>query len=470
MVIADLPNKWDVETDVVVVGGGTAGLPAAIVVAEAGLKAAILEARASCGGSFKMVVGSFAIAGSDEQKEKGIDDSPDLFYEDLVNVCSADPEIARAFADNQLDAYRMLKEEGIKFPGVNPFPSHSRARGLSWLWGLGPKMVQALEDRARRVGVEILFKHRATRLIRDPQTGRIIGLQADAEDGTRNIKVRRAVVLASGGFGRNRDMLAEYCPELVNAAPMMPPSHLGDGLKMGLSVGAATKDIGVAVAAAWPVCAETHRNVIPATRWGGIMVNVNGKRFHDESCAEGFYGPMTGAGAKQPGGVYWMIYNDEIARNIQDNEDEGHVAAVEKAKKYKADTIEELADSTGINAEGMKESIAKYNADIDRDGYDTVFGRKAQWGKVRPLVKIENPPFYAIKCVTSLTSMKGGLKINGRGQVVNQYGEVIPGLYAAGEVAGGLHTKMYLLGVMTSGAMTLGIVAGRNAAEEQAWE
>ena len=317
MAVVEVPKKWDHEADVVIIGGGTAGLPAAIVVAEAGLKATILESRASCGGSFKMVVGSFAIAGSDEQKEQGIDDSPDLFYEDMVNVCGAEPEIARAYADNQLDAYRMLKDESVKFPGVNPFPNHNRVRGLSWLWGLGPKMVKALEDRARRSGVEILLKHRATRLITDPQSGRVIGLQVNAEDETKNFKARKAVVLASGGFGRNREILSEYCPEMVDATPMMPPSHLGDGLKMGLSVGATTKDIGIAAAPAWPICIETHKNVLAATRWGGIMVNVDGKRFHDESCSEGFYGPMTGAGMKQPGAVYWMVYTDDIGKKIR---------------------------------------------------------------------------------------------------------------------------------------------------------
>ena len=470
MAVVEVPKKWDHEADVIIVGGGTAGLPAAIVVAEAGLKATVLESRPTCGGSLKMVVGAFAIAGSDEQKEQGIEDSPELFYEDLLNICGADPQIARAYVDNQLDAYRMFREQGIKFPGVNPFPRHSRVRGLGWLWGMGPEMVKALEDRARNRNVEILFRHRASRLITEPQTGKVIGLRVSLKEETKNFKAKRAVILATGGFGRNRQMIAEYCPEMVDGTPMMPPSHLGDGLKMALAVGAATKDIGIAVAPAWPICIERHQNVIAATRWGGIMVNVDGKRFHDESCSEGFYGPMTGAGMRQPGGVYWIVYNGRISENVRENEDEGHVAAVDKSKKYEADTIEGLAKSAGIDAKGLKETIDKYNGDIDSEGYDTVLGRKFQWGSTRPLVKIETFPFYAVKCVTAITSMKGGLKINACGQVLNQYDEVIPGLYAAGEVTGGLNTKMYLLGVMSSGSMTFGIIAGKNAAKEPAWQ
>ena len=201
------------------------------------------------------------------------------------------------------------------------------------------------------------------------------------------------------------------------------------------------------------------------------MVNVDGKRFHDESSSEAFYGPMTGSGMTQTGGHYWVIFDDKIKEDRGGGSAvEPHVRSIEKCKQYKTDTIEGLAKSAGMNAKGLQETIEKYNSDIDSKGYDTVFGRRFQFGLARPLIKIETPPFYSIKCVTSLTSMKGGLKINGRGQVVNQHGEVIPGLYAAGEATGGLHTKTYLLGVMSSASFTQGIITGRNAAKDPAWQ
>ncbi|GAH19349.1 unnamed protein product, partial [marine sediment metagenome] len=242
--------------------------------------------------------------------------SPDLFYQDIMNVCGADPEVARAFVDNQLDAYKMLKEQGIKWPGIARAPGHSRARGFSFLQGYGPKMVKFLEDGARDKGAEILFRHRATRLITDPQTGRVIGLKVSVDDEVKNFKAKRAVILATGGFGRNREMIAEYAPEMVDCVPKMPVGHQGDGLKMGLALGAATKDIGIAVAGAWPVCIETHSNAIWVLDFGGIMVNVDGKRFCNESSAEGFYGFMTQAGMRQPGGVYWVIFDDNIMGNV----------------------------------------------------------------------------------------------------------------------------------------------------------
>jgi len=470
------PKTWDYETDVLIVGAGTAGLPAGIVVAEAGLKATVLESRPKAGGSFAMVAGAFAIAGSDEQKELGIEDSPDLFYKDLIDVCAADPEVARAYCDNQIDAYRMLKEEGITFPGIVPHPCHSRERCLGWIGGLGPKFVKALLGRCERDNVEILYKHRSKKLIRDPQSGRILGVAVEVGDEIKRFKANKGVIIASGGFGRNKKLIAEYDPIMVNAVPKMPVGHMGDGLIMGLDAGAATRDIGIAVAPSWPVCAETHSNAIWLLDYGAIFVNVHGKRFHDESSSEGFYGPMTGAGMIQPGGVYWVIYTDKIkdlvgtidlvGKEGQTERNQEQVASIEKCKSYTGDTPEELAKKCGVDPKGLKETIEKYNRDIDEVGYDTVFGRKKQFGGMREMIKIDPPPYHAIKCITSTTSMKGGLKINGKCQVMDHYGEPIPGLYAAGEVAGGLHTKTYLLGVMSSSSMTQGIIAGRNVVKE----
>jgi len=463
--MSELPKKWDHEADVVIVGAGAAGLPAAIAVCSAGFKATVLESRRVCGGSLRMAAGATAFAGTEEEREAGVEDSPDLIYKDLVEVCGADPDIARAFADTQLDAYKILKEEGVKFPGLCFAPGHSVKRGLGWLeGGLAMKLVKALEGRARKEGAEILTAHRAGRLITDQRTGRVIGLNATAGKETKNFKAKKAVIIASGGFGQNKEIIGEYAPGMVNAVPVMPPSLLGDGLKMGLAVGAATKDIGIAVAPSWPVCADTHQNALWAINAGGIVVNVNGKRFHDESCRESFYGPITGAGMKQPGSVYWIIFPEKLKLDVGKSS-KAHLDTLEKCKQYKANSAEELARSAGIDAKGLKETIDKYNRDIDTKGYDTVFGREHQYGNVGDLVKIV-PPIVAVKCVTSLTSMKGGLKINGRCQVINQYGEVIPGLYAAGEVAGGLHTKTYLLAIMTSAAMTQGLIAARNAIEE----
>ncbi len=474
MSVVEVPRKWDHEADVIIVGGGTAGLPAAIKVAEAGLKATVLETSPACGGSLNMIVGGCSFAGTDEQKEAGIDDSPDILCEDMVNVCGADPELARAYADNQLEAYRMLKEQGIKWPGLHQAPGgHTRKRGFGYLQGFSPKLTKAFENRARERGVEILFRHRATRLIINPQTGRVIGLKVSVKKEAKNFRAKRAVILTTGGFGHNRKMVTEYALQMADCLPRMPVSHQGDGLKMALDAGAATKDIGTAVLGSWPLCVETHSRAVWALDMGGITVNAHGRRFYNEF-AEGYYGAMTAAGMRQPGGVYWVVFDESILGSVGKHPDiKGinmfQVKDLEQCKKYKANTIEELANITGINAEGLKETIDKYNSDIDSVGYDTVFGRQGQVATPRTLVKL-TPPFYAVKCITALTSMKGGIKINDRCQVLNNYDEIIPGLYAGGEVAGGLHPKSYMMGCMTATAMAQGIICGKNAAKEPAFQ
>lgn len=470
MSVIKTPEKFDREAEVIVVGGGAAGLPAAIAVAEQGLKAMVLESRPKCSGSLAIGAGDFAIAGSDEQKEQGIEDSPDIFYKDMVDVCGADPELARAYVDNQIHAYRMLKQGGIKFPGIIPFPEHSRDRCLGWLFGMGPVMVKVLKDRAENKGAEILLRHRAIRLIKDPEAGRVIGLKVEIEGQKKSFKAKKAVILAAGGFGRNREMIAEYAPDMVDAFPLMGLGHQGDGLRMGLDVGAATKDIGIAVAPSFPVCIETHSNALMGPWYGGVMVNVNGKRFYNESCPEGYFGFMTGAGMRQPGGVYWAVFDNNILENIMDNAEKAQMKDTEECRQYNADTLEALAESAGMDANGLKETIDRYNGDVEDVGHDTAFHRKYQAGQDRPLIKIDTPPFHAIKCVTSTTSLRGGLRINARSQVLNQFNEVIPGLYAAGEVTGGLFSKKYLSGVMSSESMTFGIIAGRNAIKETPWQ
>jgi len=463
-----LPRRWDYEADIVVVGGGTAGLPASIAAAEMGCKVAVLEALRACGGSLNIIAGSVVFAGTDEQKAAGIDDSPELLYQDMVNVAGALPELAQVYSDHQLEAYRILKEEGVKFPGLVPHPGHSRVRCHGWMLGEGPKLVEAFERRARRLGVEIFFNHRARRLIKDSKTGRVVGVKVEVDGKTKYFRARRAVILTTGGFGRNRELVAEYAPHMINCIPKMPGSHRGDGHIMAMELGAATKDMGIAVAPSWPICIETHSCAVWLVFYGAILVNKFGKRFHDESCFEGYYGPLTGVAMKQPDGVYWVVYDRKIRETVGKEWKPLLEKHVSKCREYRNETVEGLAKAAGIDPQGLKETVEKYNKDIDTVGYDTVFGRRYQFGPYRPVVKIDTQPLYAIKCVTSTTSMKGGIRINAKAQVLNWFNEPIPGLYAAGEVTGGLQgSKTYLLGTMTTYSMTFGLIAGRNAAKEQ---
>jgi len=466
--------KWDHEADVVVIGGGTAGLPAAIRLRENGQKTTVLEWRPQCGGSLGMIVGAVAFAGTDEQKAAGIEDSPDRLTQDLIEVGGSVPEIAKATADAQLEAYDIFRQEEFKWPGIVALPGHSAVRGMGWMLNYGPLVVQCLENKARKVGAEILFHHRGTKLIQDPSNGRVCGVEVEvgqkrSSKKTLNFKAKKGVIIGTGGFGRNKAMIQEWSPHMVKCVPKMPISHMGDGIKMALQLGAATKDIGVATAGSWPVCVETHSRCIWALDWGGIMVNVDGERFFKESSDEGFYGRMTEAGMRQPGNVYWVVFDQWVFDHVGTSQVKGtiernmaHFRDIDWCVKAKADTPEDLAKAAGFNPDNFKKTLNRYNGDIDKHGYDTVFDRKYQFGSARPVQTLK-PPFYAVKCITSTTSMKGGLKVDPEMRVVDQYGDPIPGLYAGGETAGGLWTNSYMLAVMTSGAMAQGIIAAKSA-------
>ena len=193
------------------------------------------------------------------------------------------------------------------------------------------------------------------------------------------------------------------------------------------------------------------------------------ERFFKESSDEGFYGRMTEAGMRQPGNVYWVVFDQWVFDHVGTSQVKGtiernmaHFRDIDWCVKVKADTPEELAKAAGFNPDNFKKTLARYNGDIEKHGYDTVFDRRYQFGSARQ-VQTLNPPFYAVKCVTSLTSMKGGLKVDEEMRVIDQYDDSIPGLYAAGEATGGLWTGSYMLAVMTSGSMGQGIIAAKSA-------
>jgi len=265
-------------------------------------------------------------------------------------------------------------------------------------------------------------------------------------------------------------MVDEYDPSMLSAIPKMPVSHQGDGLKMALELGAATKDIGIAIAGAWPLCAETHSQCNWALNWGGIMVNKYGKRFYNEGMVEGYYGFMTKAGMSQPDGLYYVIYDGQVENEIGSYPFKGetrrnaeHIKDLELCHRHYGSTPEELATKLGIDPANFAATIKKYNDDLDKNGVDSDFQRKPGMG--RPAHSF-HAPFIGIHAVTSSTSAKGGIKVNAKGQVINQFGEVIPGLYAAGETTGGLWHKSYLLALLSSGSCTQGYVAGKNLSKE----
>lgn len=455
MIPVKVPKSWDREADIIVVGAGTAGLPAAALAAKAGAKVIVLELMSYCASSLGIITGAITFAGNDYEIQQGIEGSPEQYYRDGVDIAKGSPELWRVYIDHQLDTYRWCKEIGAQLMAGTYANRTLRADGA--------QVLKCMEKAARDAGAEILFLHRAVKLITDHDTGRVLGLKVTVKDKPQDFKAKKAVILCTGGFGRNKEIVHEYGPEFADCIPYMPPGHLGDGLKMGLAIGAGTRNMGGAVITSDPVDAETKEwnssHIV-----GALYINQMGKPYTNEGDLKRFYGLVAKDGLRQPGGLFYRIY-DEKGRKAQ-------MALEPKFKKRKpvqGDTLEEVAKKAGIDPKGLKETIEKYNSDIDAYGYDTVMGRKPRPGESLP--KIDTPPFYIFRCVATTSSFKGGLKVNTRGQVLTQFDEVIPNLYAAGEVTGGLwsHEGNYFGGSMVPASMTFGRIAASNALTEPAW-
>ena len=239
--------------------------------------------------------------------------------------------------------------------------------------------------------------------------------------------------------------------------------HTGEGIRMAMSIGVATSHIGTAAMPSIPMDANTkHPAAITLhhTLCGTIFVNSNGKRYVNE-CLQIF--PYLGeASFAQTGDYVFTIYDSKIRELIE-------LVDWSIYKEHQDDTIEGLAKQLGIDPGGLVDGIKEYNDDIDKNGYDTKFGKKMLLGHVnKPPVKVEKPPFYGLKLMNCFTSFKGGLKINPEAQCINQYGDVVPGLYAAGESTGGLFGEgSYICGTMICESLTFGRIAGINAAAEK---
>lgn len=462
---ASKPQKWDHEADVIVIGGGNAGFPAALMAAEAGAKVTILELLPMSAPSLGLINVGPAFAGTDTQKEQGIDDSAEIFYQDGTERALGDPALWKVFTDNQLDTYYWCQSIGMGF-GKELFalPGHTRKRGI---WIKGAEMVRCLEKNVKAdPNIELLFSHRARRLITDPATGRVLGVTVQVKDEERHFKANRAVVITTGSFGRNKEMVEEYGPYFKDWMPTMCHGHLGDGLKMCLDLGGATKHIGRAVSGSFSTDVKTRTAICDFIGYsGGIYVNVNGERFEDESNRDRFYGLVTEEGMKQPGHVWYAIIDDKMKNTTL----RPHM--LKKAELLKFDALDELAEGMGIDAAGLRATIEKYNSDIDSVGYDTVRGRTTREGCDGTPIKIDTAPYYAVALTGATSSFKGGVAINDKLQVINNFGEPIPSLYAAGEVTGGLwgNGGTYLPGTMVSSALTLGRIAGKAAAATQPW-
>jgi fumarate reductase flavoprotein subunit len=450
--------------DVIVLGGGLAGCTAALGALEAGAQVLMLEKLEHGSGSTWQSAGSFAFAGTDLQREAGLEDSPERLHDDLIKAGGGhnDARLVRRFTERQLDTFTWLRGHGVIFERVQLSGGQGVPRSHACNPGQLMDSLAAVLGRSNRF--HRLDRTGAERLRPDASGGWIV--TAGGKD-----YAARNVIIASGGFSRSQELIGTFAPDLLAGTPLGGFANTGDGLLMAMKNGCGLTDMGYVKGTfgmpleGYPAAtlrAPRGMFLLMAIYRGALAVNRDGRRFVNESLS---YKEIGGACLKQPGGIAFQVFDETVmAQSQQVPTNMNFREAFERGIVRSGATIGALADTVGIDPVTLVETVAQYNTMVAA-GKDTEFGRAAMAGTVGTPVPIEAGPFYILPCAVAVTGTFCGIRVDPDSRVLDPYGEALPGLYAAGEATGGFHGESYMSGSALAKAAVFGRIAGGHAAK-----
>lgn len=490
-----------VDADVVVVGAGGAGMTAAITAAAEGKSVVILESQSMVGGNSVRATGGMNAGKTVYQDENEFGESAGVEktlktaaekyadnetitalaktvseqwaayqanptgYFDSVELMELDtmiggkgindPELVDTLCANSADAIDWLDEHGITLHNVSSFggasvkrihrPVNAEGKTVS----VGSYMIPLLQENCEKAGVKMMLDTTATEILTDAN-GAAVGVKATGASGETVTVNAKAVVLATGGFGANLDMVVKYKPELKGFMTTNAPGIQGQGIEMAQAIGAATVDMDQ-IQIHPTVEANTAALITEGLRGdGAILINEEGQRFIDEV---GTRDVVSAAEIAQTGSYSWLVVDQAMA-------DASSVIQgyIKKGYTVTGATYEELGEAMGVDAAAFAETMEKWNGYVEAKN-DPDFGRTSF---ANPL---NTAPYYAVKVTAGVHHTMGGLKINANTEVLNEKGEVIPGLFAAGEVTGGVHGANRLGGNAVADFTVFGRIAGAAASD-----
>lgn len=458
-VVSDRESAYS--ADVIVVGAGGAGLAAAISAAEDGASVIVIEKMSNVGGNTLISGGEMAAPGSWMQEKEGIVDDVETFYNDVLKGGDneGDPALIRVLAENALDgAYWLRDEINVTFEDYMLFfGGHSIKRSLVPLNASGVELIQKLHAKAESMGVTIHKNTRANKL--EMTDGKVTAVKADFNGQEITYTANKGVVLATGGFGSNIEMRKQYNPKMdEKILSTNSVGSTGDGIIMAQELGANVVDM--QYIQTYPTCdVETGALLyVGDVRLEGrsILVNLEGKRFVEELERRDV---ISFAVTEQTGGVSYMFWDEASmqASGVAASHQQEYDDLIRRGKLVKADTIEEACAHFGINAEELKATVERYNQ-YAADGKDLEFNKRGT------LTAFTDGPYYIMVSTPAIHHCMGGLKINTSAQVIDIEGNVIPGLYAAGEVTGDIHGTNRLGSDAIADIIVYGRIAGHSAA------
>jgi len=457
--------KSNLDADVIVIGGGLAGLCASLEAAKAGAEVLLLEKQASLGGSTKLSGGSVAFAGTEEQKRQGVEDSSELLARDMLEVgeYANDADLVQVYADNQLDAYRWLVSRGVTFGPIQAASGQSVPRQHP----LNPaELIETLLAEATGVkNIRIITGAAAIRLDTDLETGRVTGVLVKDGKDLRRAAAVRSIILTAGGFSRNKDMIERFTPKQAPAKRVGGPGNVGDGILMAARVGAALRDMEFVKGTFGnhpDAGAEQHTATLAIYK-GAIAVNRLGRRFANESIS---YKLLGDACLDQPGYIGYQIFDAGVmAKAVPQVKIFDFETRLTQGLLLTAPNLAELAKKVNIPADELEQTVARYNRSVAA-GKDEEFGRTGLVQGYGALAPIETPPFYAYPSTSAVIATYCGATVDTEMRVIDVMGQPIPGLYAAGEMTGGFHGKAFMTGTSLGKCVICGRLAGRNAAKQ----
>ena len=470
---AEPPKTWDEEYDVVIFGTGFAGLAAAIEAAKAGAKTVVLEKMKLPGGNSAINGGVMAVAGSEIQKAEGVEDSPELMIKDMLKAGLGlnHVDLAKMVAGNSNSIYQWLKDDlKVEFqpkPPIVRMGGHSVARSVIIKGATGFGIVKKELDRVEEMGIPIRKQVCLSQLYKDEQ-GRVVGAMVregykfpEAESGqVKNIRAKRGIIMATGGFSRDLFFRTMQDPRLLEEVDSTnQPGATAEGLLAMLECGASPVQLSWIQLGPWASPDEKGFGMAPhfATEAfiHGMLVNPKtGKRIVNELGDR-----KVRADAILATENYCVIFAD--ADKILDNAlmKQRIPRMIEKGVAKQLNTLDQLAAAYNIPAEELKKEVELYNG-YHQTGLDKDFGK--------PFIKGTAPigpgPYLAVRLWPKVHHTMGGAFINQRAEVLDLHGKPIPGLYAAGEVTGGIHGACRLGSVATTECLVFGRLAGQNAA------
>ena len=450
--------------DVVVIGAGGAGFSAAITARNAGANVVLLEKMPAVGGNSLISGAEMNVAKNWVQPKLGInDDSPELHAQDTFKGGDGkgDMKVINVMTHEALDAAKWCRDYlGVRFEDDNLFffGGHSRKRALIPVGHTGTEFIAKFQAKADELGIPVITNMKAEELIKD-KDGRVVGVKATMDGSEYTFNAKGGVVLATGGFGANPEMVKKYNPKIDERFKTTDaPGTTGEALYMAERAGAQLVNMGYIQT--YPICDPLSGAIelIADARFdGAIMLNQEGKRFVEELQRRDV---LSEAILNQTGQYCWVLWNDNIGKisNTVKAHANEYEAFTKQGIMTTCDDLKCIADFTKIPFDQLRKTVKRVS-DMAGKGNDKDFNHRSG------LVDMQQGKYYVIKAVPSTHHTMGGVRINEKAEALTAEGKVIPGLWAAGEVTGVTHGTNRLGGNAYTDIIVFGRIAGEAAAK-----